>query len=520
MVNGTIREPQVDEISIQEFRRLGLEVIESIADRLVENDRRSGSPAAGFNEAEASDQAPDSGETFERILREWREDLLPSVASLSSSFSLSCSPGSNALITVLSGALTALTSSSVGTRGLGLAVTEVERQSLRWLAKFSGYPSAAGIMTSTGVTANYIGICTALRHHASNDTRVYGLQAPQRAGRFLLYMADHEGDASVFRIAEMLNLGSNAVRLVNSRADLTIDPAALEEMVRADKARGDQPFCVVAQLGSANAGAVDPLDEIAEVCDRQGLWLHGDGTSGFLYAGVPQTAHMFAGIERADSVSFDGHTWLDISHDCAAVLVRDDAELRAFSISGHYSCALPDDRQSSNFFECATQTSRAFRGFNVWMMLRRHGVGGLRNLLTNSIHLTQYLHALVQDHPDFEVLHAPRLPAYSFRYVPHSLAARADDTSIKQWLDELNERIAEDMQSRGYTLFTAAKFRRRTVLRTSDCFRRRHERDVDAAFEALVASASRLQSFFADKFRSGQDIASQRRSFNSFEESI
>ena len=108
-------------------------------------------------------------------------------------------------------------------------------------------------------------------------------------------------------------------------------------MLAADRARGDLPFCVVAQLGSVNVGAVEPIGALADVCEKHGVWLHGDGACGLLAAGLPQTRLLFSGIERADSLSFDPHKFLGVPYDCGVVLVRDGERLRrAFSITAPY----------------------------------------------------------------------------------------------------------------------------------------------------------------------------------------
>ena len=150
--------------------------------------------------------------------------------------------------------------------------------------------------------ANFTAILTALRHVAPYDSTPQGLQDRKRQGRFLLYMSDHEGHVSVTRAADMLNLGRESVRLVGSRADFTIDPAALDRMLTEDRQRGDLPFCVVAQLGSVNVGAVDPIGELADVCQKHGVWLHGDGAIGLL-AGFIASGALTWGLEWPATVS-------------------------------------------------------------------------------------------------------------------------------------------------------------------------------------------------------------------------
>ena len=208
------------------------------------------------------------------------------------------------------------------------------------------------------------------------------------------------------RVADMLNLGRRAVRLVPTRADFTMDPRALDRMLNEDRRRGELPFCVVAQLGSVNVGAVDPIADLADVCVRHGVWLHGDGACGLLAAGLAETGELFGGLERADSLSVDAHRWLGVPHDCGVVLVRQREHLRrAFSIAAPYLGEDSEGEGATDYCDYGPQMSRAFRALKVWMVLRSFGAAGLREVLSKSLRLARHLHGLVGEHPDFEVLH-------------------------------------------------------------------------------------------------------------------
>ena len=296
------------------------------------------------------------------------------------------------------------------------------------------------------------------------------------------------------RVADMLNLGRRAVRLVPSRDDFTMDVDALDRMVEEDRRRGDLPFCVVAQLGSVNVGAVEPMEAMAEVCERHGLWLHGDGACGLLAAGLDGTRGLFRGIDRADSLSFDAHKWLGVPHDCGVVLVRHAQRLRrAFSIAAPYLGEAPDpDRFGLDYLEYGPQMSRGFRALKVWMVLRFLGARGLREILARNIGLALRLHGLVREHPDFQVLHQPTLYIYSFRYVPHAVAERADDPAIQDALDELNQAIADAVTRSGFAFVMTTRIRGRVALRLSICSQRTLEDDVDRTFEAIAREGRRL----------------------------
>jgi glutamate/tyrosine decarboxylase-like PLP-dependent enzyme len=282
-----------------------------------------------------------------------------------------------------------------------------------------------------------------------------------------------------------------------------MDPAALDRMLEDDRRRGDVPFCVVAQLGSVNVGAIDPLDALADVCARHGVWLHGDGACGLLAAGLPETRARFRGLERADSVCTDAHKWLGVPYDCGVLLVRHGERLRrAFSIAAPYLGEAPPDGGALDYLEYGPQMSRAFRALKVWMVLRSLGADGLRDTLGRSLRLARQLHGLVSEHPDFEVLHAPSLYLYSFRFVPNGVSAGPRSPELERRLDRLNEAIADQVSRSGLALVMTTRIRGRVALRLSICSHRTRERDVEATFEALAGAGRRLKAAGTGEARS------------------
>lgn len=481
------------DIDLEEFRRVGHEVIDAITAYHQQLDRRPVLPLTTPAEVAArfADDFAEFGESPEALLADWRERVAPLLTAIGSPRHFAFVNGSGAMIGIFADALAAASNTNAGAWKLGPAAAEIERQVLRWVASFIGYPEdAGGILLSGGTMANFTAILTALRHVAPYDSTPRGLQDRARIGRFLLYMSDHEGHISVVRVADMLNLGREAVRLVPSRPDFTMDPDALDAMLAADRARGDVPFCVVAQLGSVNAGAIDPIDALADVCEKHGVWLHGDGAIGLLAAGLPETASRFRGLERADSLSFDAHKWLGVPHDCGVLLVRHAERLRrAFSITAPYLRGSRQTDDATDFLEYGPQMSRGFRALKVWMVLRFFGASGVRALVAKNIALTRHLHGLVRDHPDFEVLHDPVLSICSFRFVPHQVG---DAEDAAEWIDRLNSEIAEDIQRSGTALLMTTRVRGRIALRMSICSQRTLEEDIDATFEVIAAAGRRL----------------------------
>jgi aromatic-L-amino-acid/L-tryptophan decarboxylase len=478
------------------FRRLGYQAIDmmadyfaSIRDRPVFPGKSSQVVADVFN-----DPLPLTGQSADQILSDWPSRVLSNTTHLGSPRYFGFVNGSGTMLGVLAEALAASVNMNAGGWKAGPAATEIERRTIAWIAEMIEYPTdCGGLFTSGGTMANFTALLTALRNTAQYDSTSDGLQSETRTGKYLVYMADHEGHISIERAADLLNLGRRAVRRVPSRKDFTMDPEALETMIRADLARGDQPFCVVAQVGSINTGAIDPLDVIADICDLYGLWFHADGACGAVGAMLPEKMEMYKGLDRADSVTLDPHKWLFIPYECGCLLVHEPEKLRrAFSLSAPYlRGTLPTEYTGLDYFEYGPQMSRGFRALKVWMTLRHYGVEGYRKLLRQGIRCAEHLDERVRTSVDFERLHKPNLYIYSFRYAPSADQKAAqlseqDRARVDARLDRLNQHIADEIQARGIAFIMTTKIHGRTVLRMSICSHRTTLADIDAVFDALT----------------------------------
>ena len=288
-------------------------------------------------------------------------------------------------------------------------------------------------------------------------------------------MADHEGHVSVTRVADMLNLGRNAVRLVPSRPDFTMDVEQLDQMLAADRARGDLPFCVVAQLGSVNVGAVDPMDALADVCAKHGVWLHGDGACGLLAAGLPETRALFRGLERADSLSFDAHKWLGVPYDCGVVLVRHGERLRrAFSIAAPYlRGSLETEDAALDYLEYGPADVARLpgaQGLDGASLLRRSRPAGAPleeprlwpGAYTTSSANTRTSRCFTSRRSTSTASATCRTAWRSARRNPR----------FKRRLDRLNEEIVEAVQRSGLALVMTTRIRGRVAIRMSICSHR------------------------------------------------
>ncbi|MEV4513953.1 aminotransferase class V-fold PLP-dependent enzyme [Dactylosporangium sp. NPDC049525] len=368
------------------------------------------------------------------------------------------------------------------------AAVHVERQVVRWFADLAGFPSGAtGLLVSGGSMATLTAF-TVARHRATRaagiDVRADGLQGLGR--RCTLYVGS-EGHGSAHKAAELLGIGSANVRVVPSDAAHRMRPDLLRSALDQDVTLGCLPLAVMATAGTVNTGAIDPLDEIADVCAEHGIWLHVDGS----YGGpavllLDRYAEARAALARADSIAMDPHKWLYAPVDAGLVLLRDAAAARdAFSLVPAY---LRTDGDPSGvggpvwFSEFGFDQTRPFRALKVWMLLRHLGVTGYRDLIAHDIAVADRLADGITAAPQLRLL-ARGLSVVCFRAAPAGCPADA--------LDDLNRRVLTDVQLGGRAFLAGTTVDGVFALRACVVNPGSGGADADAVVAEVLAALSR-----------------------------
>ena len=475
-----------------EFKLIGHNVIDLLAEYYAEIGSAPAFPGCKPTEvAELFDvPPPEKPDSIESILADWREKIIPNSSRQGSPRWFGFVNGSGSQIAALADAMASAVNPNCGGWRAAPAAIEIERRTIRWLAELIGYaPECGGVFVSGGTMANVAALRTALVAKATWDIDAEGLQSRGGAGRMTVYMADHETHVSFVRAMDLLGLGRNALRAVPSNQDFTINVDALERMIKDDIASGMTPFCIVGHLGSINVGAIDPIDQLADIAQRNKVWLHLDGACGALAGMLAELKPLTGAMSRADSVSVDAHKWLGVPYEAGCVMVRDEAAMRrAFAMQATYLLPAKDNEYSGvNYFDYGPQLSRSWRALKVWMTLRYYGAEGIRTFFRQTMACAQHLHELVVASEDFEVVQpAPTLYIYAFRWAPKKL--RGDDAL----LDELNQQISDELQRRLIAFAMTTRIRGRVTQRLSICSHRTTTADIDATFDAMRAIGNEL----------------------------
>lgn len=293
------------------------------------------------------------------------------------------------------------------------AATLLERQAIRWLGDFLGYPAGVGFFTSGGTISNLTALAAA-RERALPGTRSTGLGN----ARVAMYCSA-EAHYSIKRAAEVLGFGGDAVRSISIDAQRRMNTSELATAIAADRAAGVTPVAVIATAGTTLTGAVDPIREIATIARQNDIWMHIDGAYGLPAASLADMRDVFDGLPEADSLSIDAHKWMFVPKACSAVLVKDPAPLvHAF---GHNEAYIPHDDDEFNPVDATLEYSRPFRALKLWLAFKVHGASAFREAIARNIEQAQWLYDAAARHPSLEVLpNPPQLSITPIRHLPAS----------------------------------------------------------------------------------------------------
>ena len=476
----------VANLSPEEFRRLGYRVVDRIADHL--------SMLASLPVAHAEDSAtlrrrfdasaPRDGAQPEALLDEAIELLVEhSVFSTHPRFWAYVSSAA-APLGALADLIAAAFNPNVAGWLVAPAATEIEAQTIRWIAEWIGFRAGCGgLMVSGGNAGNYVALLVARRVKAGWDVRGAGLGS--EGAKLRLYVSA-EAHSWVQKAADMYGLGTRAIVQVSVDEACRMRVDELERRIGEDRRAGLLPFLVVATAGTVATGAIDPLPEIAEVCRREDLWFHVDGAYGAFAALVPDAAKPLGAIGLADSVAVDPHKWLYVPFEAGCVLVREPALLRdTFRVRATYYGAHVDPAAElrTNYAEHGPQNSRGFRALKVWLAMRHAGRAGYAQMIAEDIRLSRELYRRADEHPLLEAA-TQSLSIATFRYVPRDLDR--DASGATEYLNRLNTAILDRIKSGGEAYLSQAVLGQRFLLRACTVNFRTSLADVDALVEHVV----------------------------------
>ncbi|MFJ3902443.1 pyridoxal phosphate-dependent decarboxylase family protein [Streptomyces sp. NPDC090025] len=476
--------PPLDPADWDEFRALGKQMIDDIADLL-----------SGIRERPVWQQVPEEiaasfrtglpqeGRPAAEVYEEYRRTIQPYPRGNIHPRFWGWANGSGVPVAAYGDLLASVLNSTLGSGGN--AAMMVEQQVIGWLGEALGWPGAGSGLLTSGASLGQVTALAAARAARAPGFRETG--AAESGVQFTVY-GSTETHHSVDKAVELLGIGRRFFRRVPVGPDHRVDVGALRAAIRADRAAGLVPLCVVGNAGTVNTGAVDPLAELLAVAREEDLWFHVDGAFGAFARLLPSHHALLDGLTEADSLVLDLHKWLYMPFDVSCVLTRRDGDLEAAFRSGADYISKTAQGPAAfplAFSDRGVEQSRRFRALKVWFALKTYGVRAFADSIAGNIAQVAHLVKLVEAADDLELAARSELNVACFRYVWPGAAPEA--------LDRVNRAVLDRLQTDGTAMPSHTVLDGRFVLRVAN----NNHRSTEADFDHLVAEVRRWGAEYA-----------------------
>jgi aromatic-L-amino-acid/L-tryptophan decarboxylase len=430
---------------------------------------------------------PEKGIPAAEILARYKHDVLPHVMQVASPRYFGQFNPTPLPIGVWADALCSSLNQNAGAWRNGPTSAMIEARVVRWLCELVGYgPESFGVLASGGTEANLI----ALKCARDNTYSVAVKDGLRSAPGDLVVYASEQVHFSVERSVDILGLGRNSLRKIETDEQFHIRPDALRKQITSDRDAGCTPCCIIGVAGTTSTGVIDPLEELAAIARENHCWYHVDAAYGGTIAFSSKHRDKLRGIELADSVTFDPHKWMFVPFACGAVLVRHGGRILrdAFDITPEY---LNEDRGGADvefdFFRYGQMGTRRFNSLKLWMALKFMGRQGYAEVIERQIDLTKYLADRLDQLNDFERVGKVETAVCCFRFLPPKFVS-ADGREQ----DALQQRLQQKIERSGEAWITTTVLNGRRVLRVNINSFLTERRHIDDLLELLERKSSEI----------------------------
>ena len=471
------------EIDEKTFQRIGYELIDKVAHLFNTIDEKPVTTDKSNKEIASligATSLPENGISPDELLSKTTDILMDNSLFNGHPKFTGYITSSPAPIGVLADLLAATINPNVGAQVLSPVATEIEKQTIQWLAEFIGVsPNYGGILVSGGNMANFTGFLAARTAKAPKEIKEKGISNTKN--QLTVYCSDTT-HTWVEKAVILFGLGTEAIRWIPSDNENKMRIDLLENSISEDVKNGCIPMIIIGTAGDVSTGSVDNLQEIARVSKKHNSWFHIDGAYGVPAAIVPKYKALFNGIEDADSIALDPHKWLYSPLEAGCTLVKNPQHLiDTFSSHPEYYNFSDNDH---NFYEFGLQNSRGFRALKVWMALKQIGKSGYQQMINEDIDLANLLFNSAENHPNLEAV-SHNLSIATFRFIP-------EQNQSEEYLNKLNEELLNLLQ-KGQELFVSnAIIKGKYCLRACIVNFRTSEKDIYEMIEIIVKEGLKL----------------------------
>jgi glutamate/tyrosine decarboxylase-like PLP-dependent enzyme len=483
------------EINKKEFRKIGHQLIDDISDFISNIDKKPVTTNESPSELQGiirKTSLPENGiSSTELITRATNLLLNHSLMNGHPKF-MGYITSSAAPIGALGDLLAASVNPNVGAHILSPMATEIEKQTVQWLAEFIGVsPNYGGILVSGGNMANFTAFLAARTAKSAKTVKEDGLSNIPKKLTIYCSKTTHTW---IDKAAFLFGLGTNSVRWIQTDSLNKMNNEILEETILNDIENGCQPIMVIGTAGDVSTGAVDNLKGISIICKTYNLWFHIDGAYGVPAAIIPKYKDLFDGLSEADSIALDPHKWLYSPLEAGCTLVKNPQHL-IDTYSSHpeyYNFSNSDSEIAQNYYEYGLQNSRGFRALKVWLSLQQVGRSGYEKLISEDIELSEMLFHLAKKHPELEAV-SQNLSITTFRYIP--LNCKQD----REYLNKLNEELLNELQTGGELFLSNAIVNERYCLRACIVNFRTSKKDIEEIIDIIIREGRKTHSQLSER---------------------
>jgi aromatic-L-amino-acid/L-tryptophan decarboxylase len=470
----------------QAFRRYAHEFVDWMADYLeqVEKLPVKAQVEPGDIYRLIPEKAPIKGESMAEIFIDFMKIILPGMSHWQSPNFFAYFPANSSYPSVLAEMLTATLGAQCMKWETSPAAAELEEKMMNWLKKMTGLPKHfQGVIQDSASTATLVAILSARERHSEFQVNEKGLKW---FDSFRVYCST-ETHSSIEKAVKIAGIGSQNLVKVGVDDQFRLDPRLLKLAIESDLKVGNKPVCVVATLGTTGATAIDPLDEIAGICSRYGIWLHVDAAFAGSALILPEFRWMIKGVENADSFVFNPHKWLFTNFDCSAYFVKDKYTLiRTLQVVPEY-LRTQDMGKVNDYCDWGVPLGRRFRALKLWFVLRNFGTEALQEKLRFHIRLARDLAEKIEQDDEFELMAPVTFSLVCFRYKPKSIADEKE-------LNKINELLLKKINNSGQIYLSHTKLNGKFVLRMVIGQTNVEQMHVDQAWKLVQSAKFKVQS--------------------------
>lgn len=412
---------------------------------------------------------PKEGRPLRNVIEEMTEDVYTNQAVMQHPRFFAFVPSPATPISWLADVMTYSYNPHAGSWLQSSGASCIEQEVIRWLCRQAGYPeSAGGLFVSGGSMSNLTALITARNVQLSEDE--YSIGTAYLSG---------QTHSCVARGLRIMGLRTDQMKHIPADENYRMDITCLEQEIIKDKASGKKPFVVIATAGTTNTGSVDPLHEIADLCEKHNMWMHVDGAYGGSILVSPKYRHILDGISRADSITWDAHKWLFQTYGCSMVLLKKEQYLvNCFSTHPEYLKDAVIENDQTNYWDWGPELTRPARSLKLWFTIQTLGTQKLSQMVEHGVQTAEWFEQELRNHQDWEIVTSAQLAIVNFRYAPDSFSAER--------LNKMNEIISQKMVSNGFACILTTHLKDLTVLRICAIHPDTTKDDIEKTIRLLI----------------------------------